>query len=701
MAVEGLVLVHPTDSAKNITLNGSKWGLEDLDLGNPARREELVASLDASGAVPFRVAPRDNREVTARLRLLDAATMNAAMDSIGALEALLNEAERFAADDPDDPVTDLVRLVYTPADSTRSFSLIVYGGDITGIPRTLSGEDAGFFIKRPVVTIRAICDPLAYGAGVTSPTRTTWLDTTVSGTDTATSVKVPASGSIAGDVSPWTRVLLEDDASQARNRIVLGLRQGEGSVIPSIAVGDLTAVVGTVSSGVMTATSTEWVVAAQLARQTRTGSFRVYLHDATSASTGSVRLIVAPAGSSRRTGTPATVSAGTTTDLDLGEVSADSSWDAWIETIGSVKFAAVILVPTDSFVEVTGAAPGRQLVGKTSVSDTLKAVASDIDNRSLTAGEHSGSWDTASAESSHITGSNLWPLVNNGVSQYGARRTMASMTVPAFAIAGTRDYLDVDVQVTMKAGKGGSTDIPASTTPFMGVVLRYIDTSNYLVAGFAYDTGAWYTTPGLWKVVSGTFTRIWTGERRLFGGGTVSGGGDIYFGGSATWRIQTTADGRYFAELATEVGEGNIFSDYRLITYSESTAGQDADLASGGALGNAAEARVGLFDYNPASTPTVTREWREFSVFSLAAVTPAPIPADGELALAGPKLLTEPGAEHPYTGSSGVALRQGVDNNLTMFVRRGSTVAGVGAASTEPLGVNVSGWPRYLSVPHG
>ena len=137
------------------------------------------------------------------------------------------------------------------------------------------------------------------------------------------------------------------------------------------------------------------------------------------------------------------------------------------------------------------------------------------------------------------------------------------------------------------------------------------------------------------------------------------------------------------------------------MTSTESVAGQDPDLAQGGALGDAAESRVGLFDYNQAATPTVYREWREFSVSSLVGVTPPPIPADEKLTLAGPKLLTKDGAEYPYTGSSGIALRPGVNNNLTAIVRRSSAVAGTGGGATEPVDLTVDGWPRYLTVPHG
>ena len=697
MAVEGLVLVHPTDATKNVTLNGTKWALEELDLGNPGRREEFVASSDASGAVPFRVAPRDNREVTLRLRLIDATTMNGALDSIAALESVLEAAERFAASDTDDPVLDHVRLVYTPADSTYSFSLIVYAAEITGVPKVISGDDAGFFLKRPVVTVRAICDPFAYGAGVTSPAKTTWLTTTLSGNAVSNSVKIPASGTIAGDVSPWTRFALEDKASQVRNRVILGLRQNESNTTATIGAASLTAIVGTVSSGVMTASSNDWAIAGQLPNQTRTGTFRVYLNGATSTSTGSVRLVVAPTGSSKRTGQTVNLVSGTTIDADLGEVSADSKWDGWIETTGSVKFSNVVLVPTDSFVEVNAAAPGKQLVGRVSVR-TSETNASTLENLALIAGEHSGSWDEVSATASHISPTNPWPATA-GV----PFRNMASMTVPAFAIAGTQNYLNVDVRATLAWGKpaGTTSDRTQTSFPFMGIVARYVNTTNYLVAGLTLELGLRFARPGLWKVIDGTVFRLWSGESRVLGGNSDGVSATIAAAGRTALQLQTTADGRYFLGADLSIYDSSIPGAFPYTKFLETTSGQDPDLAQGGVLGNPTQAKVGLYDRQSTNLANLTRVWFVFQTSSLVGVTPPPIPPDEKLTLAGPKLLTKDGAEYPYIGSSGIALRPGVNNNLTAIVRRSSTVAGTGGGATEPVDLTVDGWPRYLTVPHG
>lgn len=1072
MAVEGLVLVHPTDATKNVTLNGSKWGLEEINLGNPSRRDELVGSLDASGSIPFRVAPRDNREVTIRVRLLDATTANAAMDSIGALEAVLESAERFAANDPNDPVLDHVRLVYTPAGSTYSYSLIVYAADIVEVPRSLEGDDAGFFINRPVLTITALCDPFAYGAdkgqyldtalalgpsillpldgangatdisgngrngtgagGVTIgghtpgplaigdtgatdfdgsndriattystrrnlilnpsfetnttgwslsstgwtgatftreaaswsgvsgeyagriqgtkdanstqrnliaqrptndvsvtpgdsysasiyidnvapgnvgtnfsiswwtsggafissngsglvtatgthlltatgtapataatcrvaiqtvsnqsgqvvdvkfdaallerssslgtyfdgsvpgnnqsgwlgtahasasdlgvfangttrtfavwikreitsgsniiwgngntpdydclqlggtgtlallvgagtgitftgtpvtlnawahvvvvfdevtntaslyingslhqtstsvtrqwssggnaaqknfhiadyggqyfdgkmaglavyerglnateikslydsgalsrgvPPRTTWLSTTVSGS-TADSKKVPASGAIAGDVPPWTRVRLEDKQTQARNRIVLGVRQGENAVTPTIGAAGLTAISGTVSSGTMTTTSTEWTIAAQLPRQTRRGTFRVLLVGATSATTGSVRFIAAPAGSSRRTGSTAELVNGSTIDADLGEVAIDSAWDGWIETRGSVIFTDVVLIPTDSFIDVTSAVPGRQLVGAVQVADTLRSSSASINGRGFTTG--SGTWSNTSGS---------WPVSNTD----WARRTATSMTDPAFAIAGSTNYLDVDVRARVRRG-GANIGFTGRSIGF-GIFLRYDWPANGFLALYYSSLLKRFTFVKVLGTGSG-YADIWYAEHT----------DSVSPGFSYDLQAQVTADGRWYVSVRSVDGPA-FFAE---------GSGQDKELAVGGRYGNST-ARAGLYDFHD-GIGSVTRDISNFQVSALTGVTSPPIASNGSLTLAGPKLLTADNSEHPYAGSSGVHLRPGADNNLTTVVRHPST------ATAQVLDLTVDGWPRYLAVPHG
>ena len=263
------------------------------------------------------------------------------------------------------------------------------------------------------------------------------------------------------------------------------------------------------------------------------------------------------------------------------------------------------------------------------------------------------------------------------------------MTAPAVAYAGTTDYLNVNIDAVIRGETNFSTGTPAiaQTHPFVGIFARRnIATTqgDLLIAGLAIEAGLGNASVGLWKRIGTTFTRIYKGPVRSGWIGWLSGEAlNLQF------RLQTTDDGRWYLGVGQSIA-----------TPDEVASGSDPDLASGGVLGDPAEARVGLFHYATSST-SVTGYWSKFRVSALTGVTPPPIPAGNTLTLAGPKLLTKDGAEHPYNGSSGLALRPGANNNLTALVRRPSNVAGVGGAATEPLGVTVSGWPRYLTVPHG
>jgi hypothetical protein len=658
MAVEGLTLTPPSGSA--IDLNGSKWGLEDLSIGQPARREDLISSLDADGGLPARVSPREVREVTATLRLLDAANMNAALDSIGTLEKMLESAERLAASNPTNPVLDLLRLVYTPAGSTYSYSLIVLAAEILEIPRSLSGDGAGFFIARPVVSIRAICDPFAYGTTGSSPFTTTYLDKTTAAAYAAS--ETVAGG--AGDVSPWLRLKIKDVDSKLRNRVIAGVRVGEATVSPVIAAANMTAVAGAISSGTVTTTSTEWIVAASIPRQTRRGSFRVYLAEARSQTVdgGSIRFVTAEAGGSRRTGPSFAVSASGRSDAYLGEVIVDADWDGWIETNGSVVFTSLILIPTDSFIEIVGASTGKQLVGAVSIADTLLTTSASINNRSFTTG--SGTWSNSSGS---------WPVSSTN----WARRTATSMTAPVFAVAGSGNYLEVDLQFrTRRTGSGigftGGTSGPIGS----GAILRYNESAGNYLAAVAGTIGDY----SLVKCSSSVFTTLWSSESS----------GILTTGTSYDWRVQTTADGRWYIRIENVDGS----------SLEVEAAGQDADLASGGSLGNASASRVGLYDFYDGS-PAVSRDLSNFRVSSLVGVTPAVLPSGATLTLAGSRLLNGDNSDYPYIGSSGIKIRPGTDNNLTVMARRSSGYLSSSGASSDPLDLDIDGYPRFISVPHG
>jgi hypothetical protein len=665
MPVESLTLTPPSGSS--ISLSGTKWGLLDFDLGNPQRRDEMVSSQDASGSMPFRVAPRENREVTVRLQLLDAAgNMNTALDSVGALEALLERAENIAAEGWVDPVAESVRLVYTPAGATSSYSLIVLTGEITGVPKVTTGDDAGYFLARPIVTVRFQCDPFAYGAVRTYLDATTTLSTAVSNT--------VAGG--PGDISPWIRSAFKDVATQSRGRLIVGLKKDEASTTPTLPASGWTAIAGTYNAGpppFMFTNSTDtanWQTLCSLPRQTRTGSFRVYAHrcyNNNAASPGQIRLAWCPVGSALNRNEVVIPTTGAAT-VYLGEVNVTSSWDAWLETRGSVYLTDIILVPVDSYMEVTSPMSTNFMVGAKAAEDALQTTSTHIGGRSLTTG---GTWTTTNSISP------TWPVS----AANWARRSAVSMgTTPAFAQAGTGNHIAVNVQANVK-WTAGVPPVNSSGLPMMGVYARWVDASNYVVFG-PWPDGSWGwndARPRLAVVTSGVAATLWTPDNLFpWPSGGLSNGTRV--------RLQITADGRW----AVAVTNSN--------TIIAQASGHNAVLAQGATLGNASAAKAGIFDLHQASS-ACDRDTKDFSISPLVGVTPAPIPSGATLTQSGVRLRNSDGAEYTYVGSSGIDLRPGANNNLTVVAHRSPGVHGVDA-STDPLDIDIDGYPRFLSVPH-
>jgi hypothetical protein len=409
-----------------------------------------------------------------------------------------------------------------------------------------------------------------------------------------------------------------------------------------------------------------WTVSASLPSQSRTGAFKVYLSEATSSSAtgGSVRLTWAESGGSRRTNPSATVNNSGVTDAYLGEVLTGSSWTGWIETTGTVSFKDLVLVPADSVVEITGPAAGKQLNGAVTLRDSLSVLISrELNAKSFDLG--SGSWSTVASG---------WT-----VSSSGATRTPVSMSTPVIATAGTGNPIDLDLRwqsETLRPSNGVSLGTGGLLT---GAVARYVDSNNFAWAGWINDgTGLHFNArPYLQKRVGGTYKTLWAGE-------VVP---SALSGFTADWNIQMTADGRWYIEVA--FGGASQYAS-----------GQDADLASGATLGNVSSAKVGLIDQYSLSTPTMERKLRDFRVSSLVGVTPPPIPAGDTLTLSGPKMVNTSGAEYPYIGSSGIQIRPGANNNLTVMTRRSSGLLTSGNGTTDPLDIDIDGYPRFLSVPN-
>jgi len=198
-ALEQLVL-------DTLALNdASTYRLQGLEIPPPSKKPEWITGGDSDGAVLGRDPLHENRVVTARVRILPQATMDAALAAIAAIGDKLEEAERNLTG---------VALVWTPAGSTKSFTLRVLSGEITELPIALDGTDAGWFFTRPapVITIVMTCDPYARGTEVTG--------TPASSTLPLMTVELT---SVTGDVPAEGRLIVTDAATQSRRHVEWGL----------------------------------------------------------------------------------------------------------------------------------------------------------------------------------------------------------------------------------------------------------------------------------------------------------------------------------------------------------------------------------------------------------------------------------------------------------------------------------------------
>lgn len=197
--VEGFVL-------DTLDLNDTTtYVLEALSMPPPKKKPEWITGGDSDGSVLGRDPLFENREITARIRIVAQSTMDLALAKIALIGDKLEEAERNQTG---------VALVWTPADSTlTSGTFRCLSGEITDLPVSVDGEGAGWFVKSPIITLNLICDPFMRGAEV-GPTSTS--------ASTLPLVTVELT-SVTGDVPAEGRLVVTDAASQSRRLVRWGL----------------------------------------------------------------------------------------------------------------------------------------------------------------------------------------------------------------------------------------------------------------------------------------------------------------------------------------------------------------------------------------------------------------------------------------------------------------------------------------------
>src|SRR5215831_5897998 len=199
-----------TLTLKGTSLNDeTNYALEALDLTPPPKKPEWAQSSDGDGSDLVRTPLFENRTITMTLRVMPQASKDAALEKVGTLADLLQEAEK----NPDG-----IALVYKPATATKEFTFYVLTGAITAIPMVNEGSSSGWYnAHAPQLNISLTCKPFGYGAEVTGAA--------AKSIETGLSTVVLTVATLAGDVPAEGRLVVVDTAAIGRRYVEWGLEQ--------------------------------------------------------------------------------------------------------------------------------------------------------------------------------------------------------------------------------------------------------------------------------------------------------------------------------------------------------------------------------------------------------------------------------------------------------------------------------------------
>lgn len=657
MAAEELTLKQPGASGTEITLHTGDWVIEALDLGTPGERDEMVSSPDSDGALPARVQKRDLVEWSARVRLQPQASMDAALTKIRTLEDALANAQRVAAEGPVDPGLDPVRLVWKPADSSKTGYLPLVTAQITERPIEVQGEGAGWFLKAPVLTIGGLRDPFIYGP-LTSVSVT---GGTLSSAAPAQTVSIPAVG---GAYPPWVKIGLSEQGTVDRNLVQMGLEVPAGSTSLFIGATGTPALVrtdfaGTLSGARITATSSTWVGMCSTGALDHAGTYKVIAHQVKG--DGSLRFRW---GETSRVPTLNTQRASDNTlyrDLDLGVIQVGSDAGTWlgvIETTGTVALTGLILIPLAGWVTAeaeTGGSGTGALVVDGAVTGT-----GELAGATMALG---GTWSCTSGK---------WSRVNpeSGGLPQNIQRTATSEISEQVAFAGTNTYADVLVGMDFK---------PMAITR-QCLIARSNSSGTARIEVRAYAGGL------------GTHLSVYlidSSETALFDDGTFG----YYFRSWARVELSVSASGTW----AFYSSQADTWVDTPP-TPTLVSSGFHPALAAGGSL---ATGKVGIAD-RQAAADARTRLYRRFTANGVAA-RPAPVlPSAKALELTPAALTAIDGANRRRVSHRGGIIAPPPDkaSRLLVSARRFAGMATSEATGqTDPQTVTISARKRWLQAP--
>lgn len=578
MALDGLVL-----NGTNLN-DETNYGLEALDIPPAPKLPEFAEAVDADGQDLIRTPRYGNRVITITFRVGKQASKKVALEKIGALTDLFQEAEKNPEGVP---------LEYTPANATQKFTFFVLTGQITEIPMVNEGTAAGFYVEMPQVKAVLTCRPFGYGEEEEV--------LAAKSIETGLSIVIGTIASVKGDVPAEGRIVVKDTAKVGRRFVEWGLENRyynaatnlveapENTTPTLVAVGgSLSELTGAYKAGAGTKTTIattlvgEPTVCCETGVLKHIGPFRVkaraqvVLGAESLAEKVHVRLSWQDGEGAFRANPWQTVQlGGKFVELDLGPISptpAITGSQKWVGRVEAYSTNAALkdvfhvnylaYVPTEGYGKASG--PTINGGGSIAVYDnfTTGTLSGSLSTRTPAIG---AAWVTSGATTDFT------------VEATRAKRTATSDAEPRFAVVGSELTNCWASMVGAWATSGGVGE------PVFQLIARWTNSSNYAFLRGTMHASSPYVLTQIGVVVAGATTIL--GER--FTIYNESSGGEMTF----TGELISLADGTLTAS--------GFYTRFGAHFAAFTIAGSHSSLVTGGAL---AKGKVGISDRNPTSS---------------------------------------------------------------------------------------------------
>lgn len=462
-----------------LDLNDGVLNLTAVSAPPPRQRQEWIGAADSESQALVRDPLYENRKITASIVISPTAGIDSALDRIADIRDKLAAASQ---------TPDGVALDWSPAGSARTVTFDVLTGEITDLP---IDYESGWFANSPTVTIELTAKPYWRGT-----------ETLTSTASSSTPFVTLAVTGVTGDVPALGRLIVTDTAAQSRRHVEWGIEGQYYNASTSLLVDSddmvTTGFAGSQATGTgaydpnasgnnaikLTAAAALAVALCGTGNLLHIGTFRVKARVWAGSLAHQFRLTWkagdGPLSSNAWVTAPQTA---TWSEVDLGTIIVPSAvvgsqrWTGQVDVVGDTT-------GTDIYVDYLVLVPVAEGYGKARASYSYKpGVATGYDQFTGTTAAAALNARTAPAGGSWATSGSATDFAfADDLSGEQIKRATFSDTGPRWAILGSTNY--TDTQVDVLAERGNST----STTLEHGAIARWVDSSNYLRAVAQRDT---------------------------------------------------------------------------------------------------------------------------------------------------------------------------------------------------------------------